>query len=186
VYVTANKIYCAYVKGGNLFYAVSSDNGATWGTATQVNDQTGTVVAQPGTVDIGAGGFVWTDNRNTGKNDIYYEYFLMEPVVKVPKLEVVKLTGGIGVSATIKNSGNAVATNMTWTITVTGGILKRINVTATDKIASLAIGGEGGGKTKMILGFGSITVVVTATCDEGSTATLTKEGKQLLFFTSIK
>jgi len=185
VYVTANKIYCAYVKGGNLFYAVSSDNGVTWGTATQVNDQAGTVVAQPGTVDIGPGGFVWTDNRNDGKKDIYYEYFLMEPVVKVPILEIVSVTGGIGVSATIKNNGNAPATNATWTIKVTGGILKRINVTATDKNASLAIGGEDGGKTKMILGLGTISIQVTATCDEGSTDTLTKEGKQLLFFTKI-
>jgi hypothetical protein len=184
-YVAENKIYCAYVKDGNLFYTASSDNGATWGTPTQINDQPGTVVAQPGTIDIGAAGFVWTDNRNSGKKDIYYEYMEMEPPVQVPKLEITKISGGIGVSATIGNTGDAPATNVQWTIKVTGGILGRIDVNGNGTIASLAVGGEGSGKTKMILGLGTISVQVTATCDEGSTATLTKAGKQLLIFSSI-
>jgi hypothetical protein len=184
-YVTEDKIYVAYVKDGNLFYAISSDNGATFGSPIQINDQSGTVVAQSGTVDVGPAGFVWTDNRDGGK-DIYYEYMNLEPPVEVPILEITGITGGIGAKATIGNSGAAPATNVVWTITVTGGILGRIDVTGTDTIASIAIGGEdSSAKTKMILGLGAITVQVTATCDEGSTATLTKAGKQLFIFTNI-
>ena len=110
----------------------------------------------------------------------------LEPPAEVPILEITGITGGIGAKATIGNSGAAPATNVVWTIKVTGGILGRIDVTGTDTIASIAIGGEdSSAKTKMILGLGAITVQVTATCDEGSTATLTKAGKQLFIFTNI-
>jgi hypothetical protein len=185
VYVAEGKIYCAYVNGGNLYFTFSTDNGATWGTPVQLNDQTGSVAAIPGTVDIGAAGFVWTDTRNA-ENDIYYEYMLMEPPAEVPELTIVAVTGGIGAKATIGNVGNAAATNVAWTIEVTGGILGKINVQGEGTIASLAADAEdSSAKTKMILGLGAISVKVTATCDEGSTASVTKAGKQLLIFTSI-
>jgi len=183
-YVAANKIYVAYVKDGNLFYVASSDNGATWGAPTQINDQAGTVVAQPGTVDVDASGFVWTDSRN-GKYDIYFEYTELEPPTQVPKLVVSKVTGGIGVKATIGNTGDAPATNVQWTIKVTGGILGLIKVNANGSIPSLAVGTESTGKTKIIIGLGTISVDVAATCDEGPTVSVTKTGKQLLFFTTI-
>ncbi len=184
VFVADEKIYVAYVSSGNLFYKVSTDNGATWGAATQVNDVSGTVVAKAGTADIGPAGFVWTDNRD-GANNIYHDYMKMDTPAQLPKLEITKIGGGIGVSATIKNTGDAAATNVEWTITVTGGILGLINVEGTGTAATLAVGAEMSGKTKMILGFGAISVQVTATCDEGSTATLSKTGKQLLIFSSI-
>jgi len=186
VYVTKDKIYAAYVKEGNLSYVISSDNGATWGTPTQVNDVAGTVVAQPGSIEIGAQGFIWTDNRSSGKKDIYFEYMEIEPPIKLPKLTVNSITGGIGVSAKIGNIGKAAATNVVWQIQVTGGLLGRINVSGTGTIASLAVNGEDGGKTKTILGLGSITIKVTATCDEGSIATMSKDGTQLLFWTIVK
>lgn len=184
-YVAANNIYCAYVKEGNLFYVVSSDNGATWGTPIQINDQSGTVVAQPGTVDIGPAGFVWTDNRNDGKKDIYYEYMELEPAVQVPKLTIAPVTGGIGVSTTIDNSGEASATNVQWTMSVTGGILGKINVQKTGTIPTLAVGGSETIKSGLILGLGSITVAVSATCDEGVAASQSATGKVLLFFVKI-
>jgi NifU-like protein involved in Fe-S cluster formation len=139
------------------------------------------VVAKAGTVDIGPGGFVWTDNRN-GINDIYHE--MMEPPSHPPEFEIT-IRGGIGVSATIKNILCGDATNLAWTIKVTGGILGGINVTGTGSAATLVSGAETSGKTKMILGFGTISVQVTATCDEGVTASLSKTGKQLIIFSSI-
>jgi hypothetical protein len=188
VFVTEGKIYVAYVYDGNLFYKMSTDNGTTWGAAYQINDVSGTVAAITGTVDIGAAGFVWTDNRN-GKNDIYHEYLLIdvpEPPVHYPKLEITAITGGIGVSTTISNTGAALATNITWTIEVTGGIFGLISVTETGTVATLVVDGEISGRTKMILGFGLISVKVTATCDEGSTVDVMITGKQLLIFTSIR
>jgi len=186
VYVTKDTIYAAYVKEGNLYYVTSSDNGATWGTPTQVNDVADTVAAQPGSAEIGAAGFIWTDTRNSGNKDIYIDYMEIEPPVKLPKLVVNSIKGGIGVSAKIGNIGKAAATNVEWTIHVTGGLLGRINVTESGAIASLAVDGEDGGKTDMILGLGTIAIKVIATCDEGSTTTQSKDGTQFLFWTIVK
>ncbi len=184
VFVDKSKIYVAYVDKRNLFYSVSVDTGATWGEPVQINDQHGTVVPQPGTVDIGPKGFIWTDDRN-GANDIYHEYLRTETPVQNPILEVKEIKGGFGVSATITNTGNASATHVGWNLTVTGGILGRIRVTRTGWAATLSVGAEMRGTTEMFLGFGPISVEVTVACDEGSTATFSKTGTQLLIFTRI-
>ena len=52
VYMQGDNVYCAYVKGGNLYLKVSEDGGVTWGAAEQKNDVDGTVVAEKGAVDI--------------------------------------------------------------------------------------------------------------------------------------
>jgi hypothetical protein len=64
VYMSGSTVSCAYVKGGNLYYKVST------GTATQMNDVNGKVIAAKGAVDIGKLGIVFQDNRD-GKSHIY-------------------------------------------------------------------------------------------------------------------
>jgi hypothetical protein len=82
----------------------------------------------------------------------------------------------------VTNVGDGEATNVPWGITVTGGILGRINVSTTGTIATLAPGASTTVTTSgFILGLGAISVVGTA-----DTASVTKTGTQLLFFTKIK
>ena len=45
-----------------------------------------------------------------------------------PKLELIEVSGGVGVSAVISNIGEAPATNVNCTIAVTGGIFELINL----------------------------------------------------------
>jgi len=101
-----------------------------------------------------------------------------------PVLEIGNITGGLfKVKATIKNTGALVATNVNWSITLTGGafIGKETNGT----IASLAAGAEQTVSSKFILGFGKTVVTVSASIPESSD-TLEQNGTILLFFIVIK
>ena len=103
-----------------------------------------------------------------------------------PVLAIGTITGGFfTVSAEIKNSGDANATNVSWAITVTGGILGKINVSAEGTVDSLAPNATEIGVAKPIFGLGKIHVVVTATCDEGVSVTKDVDGKILIFWVSI-
>jgi len=80
VYMAGNTVYCAYVKGGNLYLKISGDAGATWGPAEQRNDVSanGKVIADKGSVAVSKSGIVFTDNRD-GKSHIY-----ISPITGVP------------------------------------------------------------------------------------------------------
>jgi len=169
VYMQGNNVYCAYVKSGNLLYKVSTDGGATWGAAQQKNDQDGTVVAEPGSVDVCKLGIAFTDNRN-GNKDIY---FAAAKGAAAPEIAIGAMKGGIGVSAVIMNNGDAAATNVAWTITTAGTVF--IGKEKSGTIATLNPGDEVTIKSGLMLGFGAITVTVKA-----GTATKSQDFKLLL------
>jgi len=173
VYMQGNNVYVAYVKNGNLYYEVSEDGGATFGEAQQKNDQAGTVVAMPGAVDVCKLGIAFVDNRN-GNNDIY---FAEAKGAAAPEIAIGAITGGIGVSAVIKNDGNAAATDVDWSITTEGTVF--IGKEKSGTIATLNPGDEVTIKTGLMLGFGAITVTVKA-----DTATKSQDFKLLLIFVS--
>jgi hypothetical protein len=112
----------------------------------------------------------------------YYETNLFgDPSLKITEsdsqsaeLVIQSISGGVGVSAVVKNTGNAAATNVAWTIASTGTIFVGKEKTGT---ATLAPGASVTIKSGLMLGFGSITTTVTA-----GTATRTASGKLLLFF----
>jgi hypothetical protein len=173
VYLQGNTIGVAYVKGGNLWYKVSEDSGATWSAAIQKNDQDGTVVNEKSAVDLCKAGIAFTDNRN-GNNDIF---FAEAKGAAAPQIVIGAISGGIGVSAVISNVGDAAATNVAWSIVTEGTVF--IGKEKTGTIATLNPGASETVKTGLMLGFGAITVKVTA-----DTATKTQGFKLLLIFVS--
>jgi len=169
VYMQGDNAICAYVKGGNLYAKLSSDDGATWGTAEKLNDVDGTVVAEKGAVCVDKLGVAFEDNRN-GNIDIY---FAAKKGAPSAELVIQSISGGIGVSAVVKNTGDAAATNVAWTIASTGTIF--VGKEKSGTIATLAPGASVTIKSGLMLGFGSITTTVTV-----GTATASKTFKLLL------
>jgi len=97
-----------------------------------------------------------------------------------PIIEIGAITGGIGkVKAVIMNTGGAAATNVSWKIDLTNGliILGREN---TGTIATLNVGGEQTVASKFIFGFGKTVVKVTA-----DTTTKSVNATVLLFYIKI-
>jgi len=174
---------CIFTLAEDLYVVNSVDDGVTWSTPEQVNDNPGTVVAKYGCADLDYIFSAWTDDRN-GNDDIYFD--IIAPPPDYPVLNITEVKGGLGVSATIKNTGDASATNVNWNITVKGGIFGFIRKTVGGVIPSLAVDEESDPlETGLILGLGSIDITVTAICDEGPSATNTTDGWQIIIFTWI-
>jgi PKD repeat protein len=106
-------------------------------------------------------------------------------VTVAPRFEVTPLSGGIGINTVIKNNGSGNATNLQWTIKVTGGFLGLINKTFTKTIPTLAVGKETKVRTGMFFGFGSIYITFSATCDQNRSAHQIADGKIVLFWVNI-
>ena len=90
------------------------------------------------------------------------------------------VTGGLGVQAHVKNLGTTEATDVSVSITITGGILHLINVSYTETI-SIPAEGEATVSCKPFLGLGSIDITVTV-----NGVTSDYEGKQLIILTKLQ
>jgi hypothetical protein len=112
-----------------------------------------------------------TDAARTSVSD--YAIATVTEIPVEPELEISTITGGFGIKAVIKNIGTGAATNVDWTITLDGKLVF-VGKSSPGTIASIAAAGESPIKSKFILGFGKTNIVVSATCDEGVTAELTK------------
>jgi len=167
--------YCVYSTGNNLFLTSSEDGGATWSNGVQVNDVDGTVVTDFGFFDIHKGGIVWTDERNSDW-DVYYQPLQTGPA---PVLEITGISGGLGVSASINNIGDAPATNVEWSIDTTGTVF--VGASASGTIPSIPVG-ESEKISSFLIGFGGVDIDFSAVCDEGAGASASAAGNLLLFF----
>lgn len=113
----------------------------------------------------------------------YYETNLFgDPLLRIterkdsrsPEIIIESITGGIGVTAVVKNIGNATAKNFDWSIISDGLVLlggKKTGTTTLVPGESITI------KTGLISGFGPLAITVTA-----DTATKTANAKLLLFY----
>ena len=182
VTVVGSEAYCLYISNDNLYVIKSEDGGATWGDAEQVNDEAGSAEVMWRTADISFPYVAFTDNRGDSL-DIYFDLAGEPP--QIPQLEIGDITGGIGVSAIVKNTGDAAATDVEWTITVTGGILGFINKEITGTISSLAVDSEETISTGLIFGLGAIDISVEAKASGSNTATGEATGTQIIIFSMV-
>lgn len=90
------------------------------------------------------------------------------------------VTAGLGVQAHLKNLGSTEATDVTVSISITGGILRLINVSHVETI-SIPANGDATVSCKPFLGLGSIDITVTVN-EIPSEYT----GKQLIIFTQLE
>ena len=174
-----NNVYCAYVKGGNLYLKVSEDGGVTWGAAEQKNDVDGTVVAEKGAVDICKSGIAFTDTRN-GNYDIYYAPY---EAIPTPELAITVLGP---MTMIIKNVGNAPAFNVSWSITVNGGFIILGRSSSGVLLGLLEPGQEVTvGQNKFLLGFGVIEITYAAWADNAPMVSVSLTAKLLWIFLII-
>jgi hypothetical protein len=100
-----------------------------------------------------------------------------------PVLEIQDISGGLlKITAVIKNTGDTIAANISWSIKVVGGAW--IGKETTGKINALGAGGEQKVSSRVILGFGKTVVTVTAEVPESQT-TRSQNGTILLFFIKL-
>jgi len=170
VYMNANEIHCAYVQNGNVYKVVSEDEGATWGSPTQMNTLEGNVESSPGSIDITEIGLVWTDTRN-GAKDIYTS----GATVSLPILGVKSISKGMGVTAVIENTGAADGEDIAWSISIDAPLM--ILGGETSGSIDVPAGGEVSISSGFVLGFGPAAITVSAGDASGS-----ESGTVLLIF----
>jgi hypothetical protein len=177
IVVYGEEATCTFIMDGDLYSSKTTDGGATWDTPVQVNDVDGTVESEFRYTDITTDGtVVWTDNQ-MGNLDIYLDNV---GGVAQPVIEITSVTAGLGISAVIENTGDAAATDVAWTLSVTGGILNLINVAKSGTIPNLDPGASETITSGLFFGLGSIQIAITA-----DLATENRAGSIFIIFTSV-
>ena len=161
---------CSYTRNGNIYASISEDGGITWEEFPVLNDIDGSVVEQENGIDISGSNVVWTDNQNAN-TAIHFG----KAQVAIPVIEIDSVSGGFGVNAIIKNTGNAEATNIDWSIILDGGAF--IGGETTGTITSLSPGQSANIKSDLIIGLGRTEITITV-----GNAKETASGTILLFF----
>jgi len=101
-----------------------------------------------------------------------------------PDLKIGIVKGGLFyIKATIKNDGDAEATDINWEISIEGGIIPFGRI-CNGTITNIAAEGEMTITSKLILGFGQVRVKVTASGSECNTY-CNRGGKVFLFFIHV-
>jgi len=160
----------SYVKDGNLYYKLTEDGGETWGDAVQINENDGSVIDEYKTADLCEKGrmAMWSDNQ-AGNADIFINtdvYEILEPI-----LDIGIVMGGFGVSATLTNTGTMDDENVNWSIEFEEG--QGLIILPSGRIKegvepTITAGGEVTVKTGLVLGFGMVSIIVSATGAEQS------------------
>jgi hypothetical protein len=180
-FIAEHAAICTYFKNNVLYFKATTNGGATWGTETKVSDSQANAEyrGQGMCSKAGSAYSVWEDTRNSNV-DIYFDKLPYH--IQTPNVQIGTVAGGIGkVTMEVKNIGDGDATNVSWSISVKGGILKKIDVTTTGIILSIPASGTATVQTdKFIFGLGAITIQLAA-----DPVIATKTGKQILFFTKI-
>jgi hypothetical protein len=165
-------VVCSYTRNGNLYTSISENGGSTW-VETQVNDENDKVVEQKHCNDVSSEFIVWTDSRNG-----YYSIYLDKAEIALPNIEI-SISGGLGVSTVISNTGDGESTDLECVMTINGGILGRIDKQISETL-TLGPGEQQTINSGLIFGLGSISISVTA-----GTINKIASGTQLLIFSIL-
>ncbi|RLF42200.1 MAG: hypothetical protein DRN12_00990 [Thermoplasmata archaeon] len=153
--ITANgeEAICLFIKNGNLYKSQTKDGGDTWSKPELVNDVFGMVSLGYRNVDAEGVWGIWTDTRND-EGDIYFDEVGDSPIISISNI-----TGGFSAKAVISNYGTAPAENIVWKIELDGAVIPESKAGI---IPLLDAGESTVVKTDFILGFGTISIKVTA------------------------
>jgi hypothetical protein len=171
VSLIGKNIIVTYTKIANIYSSVSNDEGKTWTeSSVATNDAYQSALEKTHCVDVSSNYITWTDTRN-GPNSVYFD----TAGIAAPSITIESITGGLGITTVIKNSGSADASDIAWSISFDGGTFFGGDNSGT--IDTLAVGETVEIKSKFLMGFGSTTITINA----GGT-TVIKSAKVLLFF----
>ena len=87
--------------------------------------------------------------------------------VSTPNIEVEVITGGLGVTAMIRNQGSVNLTGITWQISLDGGLVL-LGIKKEGTISLLRPGKAEGIKVPLVVGFGKTSITVTVNASEGT------------------
>jgi hypothetical protein len=152
IFMSGSTVFCAYVRNGNLYLTKSTDLGQSWEDPQQINSQAGSVTAEPSSLKISEAGIVWTDTRN-GNKDIYFA------PLPTAILNVESISGGLGVSSTVSNTGSVAGEQVAWSIELSGLVFLGGETTGT--LAVLEPGDTETISSGLVFGLGPSTITVT-------------------------
>jgi outer membrane protein assembly factor BamB len=117
--------------------------------------------------------------------------FIASPSGKIfafeDELKIGEIEGGIArVSAEIKNTGNNNLTDVDWSISLSGGIFDKINISINGNIETLEGHTIEMVKASPVIGLGDIEITVTASTADTNTLKKTINGFVFLFFVIIR
>ncbi len=92
----------------------------------------------------------------------------------IAELSIGEVKGPVGIKTSVSNIGVKAATNVEWSIGVSGGILKMVDKSATGTEATLAVGSSVPMSLGAFIGFGKITISITAKAQNAVQVSTTK------------
>jgi len=118
-----------------------------------------------------------------GATSVYYDDMSITTAGEQqnPELQIANVTGGRYIGAVVKNVGNGTATDVSWIISLSGGLILK-GKTSTGDLGAILAGNQAPITSGKIIGFGKVNIILTATCTEGVTTDRTVSGFVFLFF----
>jgi outer membrane protein assembly factor BamB len=119
-------------------------------------------------------------NPSLGNGRVYISDYTGTVYAIEDVLKIQAVLGGImGVKAIIKNTGNATLTNISWSITVSGGAMDMIHQDRAGTIQTLAAKRSAIVRLLPIFGVGKVKIIARASLPQESTIVVTKQGLAL-------
>ena len=102
-----------------------------------------------------------------------------------PEFYIESVSGKVGVTFEFSNIGDSSASNVEYSLSVSGGLLNLIDKSVTDNLASIDPDQSVAVQSGLILGLGRITVQFSVSCAEGVSEDISVDGNQLIIFTIL-